>query len=433
MSTFSANPSPPEGSWRPRSGLGRLQPLHISLPAAAPVLFNATALTVGVLLLFVPLDLFRALGAATTAVEVPVVIFQSCAELLRRRYAALDAIPDRVLTATDSAMKRVEGVADHALAKYLAAYIVGADSRVSLPDEGARLVWSKVCLPVAVQTIDLQRGRALTTNYDLDITMQQAHEEASFGWLAVFRRNGRFDVPLTDASDWQTLVRPTLVINSRGFELDSVVQMAVTGKVDLLYPIPGGWLDEGSAYLSDLASAEWLHVKRLDIGGQPVKYPLIRRPSAGDIEHVIGPTLSLAPPDYKELADVTFMLGYVEPPVGTALESLANAGNVEVSTETEYKVWVEDRRGHELPRYAIPFWEPATVRYIHFELAKELQTTVQLDPASVNCAYRLRQEWTRRDPVDQRLAWQSLGLPTPFLPGHGVTFHWRAVREDRSD
>ena len=415
-----------------RDAVRRVQPIYV----------HASVFGIGAAAAIAPFpELFRWLGVGAAGIEAPFLVFEICRQALAESLRPLDDIPAALEHTTGVAMLRVEAEVTRAMLRVEAevtrglretslAHALLSEAPLPLANDVERRAWDTVYAPVAAKTIVRQRHHALISNFRLKLTLLgfEAGQSPLLGRLAVIERVANFDAFAPESADWGDLLPPTLVVSDLAFGLDPFVSLVTAGDVDLLWPTPGSWEDIAAVCAAELRTIPWLEITELTVAGKKVDFPLVPRPSPGMLRDLLGPIAERRGEslDFEALAKVTWMAGGVMPPPGLTLEAISVANtSIYVQSRSTYRVWVATGDGRELPRYAIPFWDSCTVRELEFEVDHGLRDRVQLQTASINTAFRLSVERHRHDRVRQQLTWQSSGDATPFLPGHGVTFHWR--------
>jgi hypothetical protein len=377
-------------------------------------------------------DSLQVAGVVAMAIAVPVFMYAAAEHAIATRLEPLIRTPIRLEESIAMSISRGAKAIDRALVAYLSVLATAAkvDPEILL-DRGARLILSEVCLPVTKETVGRRRLRPLILEFEAHLTMS-AVEERAFGLVAVFERELKFTVPNERGLTWPAVLPPTLVVDDRVQDMPSVFGLAAEGIVELLWPIPSRWLAD--VRYQDLESIEWLHVESLEVAriGKrgtelEIRYPMVARPSADKIEQVLGPLVDGRQIDYVKLAEATWMIGNAGLPHGLELSALPERFRVE--SRSRYRVWFATGE-RDISRYSIPFWEPATVEYLRFSVAQNLQSAIRLEPATANCAFPIHDEMARFNTSDQPLRWNYAdGAATPSLPGHGVTFHWTVAND----
>lgn len=356
-------------------------------------------------------------GLGLTAVSAPFFVFELAMFAVARRLRPFESLPRDTHAAGAAAIENI-------LAAFAAAHDL--DVKRALSEHDRRIVY-EVCIPVSLSTVERQKGRPLTRSFSFHITMRGI-QEVERRLVADFEREAIFEVPADAGLTWSQVIPPTFVIDSRALNIDPFYRLAASGLIEVLWPLSGEWLLDDPEAAGKLANTEWLRVDYLKVGDSrpdQLAYPLASRPSTQELQTLLKAIPGAANLDYASLAKSTWMAGELKPESGLALESLG-ADCYRIESRTRFRTWIRDGNGNDLFRYNIPFWEATTVERIRFTVADDLVPFVSLLPAGSNCAFRLDDEKRRLHKSDQLLSWDyPNGDPAPFMPGHGVTFHWR--------
>ena len=398
---------------------------------------GAVGTFLGVVLVAFPLLSF--LGFFTAAVSLPLLVYQSCQRYLNRALADFESLPDRLQSDSRRTMGAIEQRVSEGLLKYSTAFALADSPQFQTDDAELRYLLARICLPVDEATIARQHGSPLVTDLQVEIALQRV-EHYPWGDVAVFHHRERFTRHVPPPIDPWRVFPPTLVVDGGAFEVDSMVRLASKGLVEPLWPIPARWLDAlSNDEHEELLSIPWLTVGRFMAAGLPSPGHQVRRTrTADDLRKLLSPSHNLTP------EDLTAVRKHVVAAWRPAYSGdgqdwarierwLQKDANIEVEVESEYRVWVRSVALDEsLMRYSIQFWRPATVTRMLFEVAESERARVRLTSAAVNCPFELTSEQERHQVERQDLTWRGPGPDgeVPFLPGHGVTFHWEAL-EDR--
>ena len=366
-------------------------------------------------------------GFCVTVIAAPVFGYELAVDALVRRVPALERLSVDMAESVDRATKKSTAHIDEALGGYLAAVAAGQhlETDPGLTATGRKIV-SDICLPISARTVAMHQGRPLMTALSMHLTLM-AIEPAPIGLLAVIERDIEFDVPRLGTLTWDLIAPPTLVVDYRALNMKTLTTLASRGKVDLLWPVNHEWLEVAGR---DVPQIEWLRVTRLTVGGVDLSFPMAHPGTAAEFRQLLSAAEDESLGELDGIREATLEVGGVEPPVGAEALPSGRAA-VHVQSQSTYRVWVRDLADHDLFRYVVPFWGPATVAQIRFQLGTDVRRHIRLDPATENTSFRLRQEAARFHGQDQGLTWDyGADTGTPFLPGHGVSFYWKSIDDD---
>lgn len=348
--------------------------------------------------------------------------------------------------------KKIEGFAEplREIASQKALYTV---YKILVPERRAEEVLERLGAPVLRRTMDLQGTLPLETRLKMSFRGDR-EVNVSLGELLVVRRTISWTASLLKAeTSLKQLVKPILVCTSYVRQIPWIRKLAEGGHIDLLWPIPSGWIEDED-FNNPLQEIKWLEFSKLKIGtygdvkldlmpkqGQPMSFDSIWGVLQASAPGKLPKLSSINEEDKKKLAKHCMQVLYIDSDEEFLVPSKNGAFLVFIDQESTYRVWVKGTKKDQiLFRYEIPFLRPAFVQDITFELADPTLKDWILDPASVHCAFPLIDidDKSRVDPERQDLCWS--GGPeegTPFLPGHGVAFMWRKKtnneREGSSD
>ena len=377
-------------------------------------------------------DLLRLVGCLLTAASAPVFVYTTAIEFLSRRLGGLQS---------DIADSLSRG-----LASYFAAYGGTDDVSGDATEPETRLLLATVCLPITSRVAKQQYGRPLLLEYDLDIRMDYLgkleYQGAYMGEVAVFTRTASYKLYLPTQADIARLFPPFLVVDEKALEIKAVPQLAAAGYLEFLWPLPPGSISSFSQ--KELAGVKWIDVEPIALGGDAtVTYSPTPLPSAEQIREILGvDARAIAPKDVDRIAANSILMGHAVLSDGARSEltqRLRGSRTISLAVKSTYQVLVKGREPGAQPdyRYDVPLARPATVRRIRCALDGGVRREVRLTRASVNASFPLASRSIVDHPEDQDLRW--LGADdspiAPFLPGHGVEFHWERTgkQEDAAE